>query len=292
VLLFVVHPGGPARSDLPSHIRAVAIIPARYASTRFPGKLLADLAGKPLVEHVYRRTAACRALSDIMVAADDERVAAAVRSFGGRVRMTSPAHQTGTDRLAEVARTLDCDLIVNVQGDEPLIDAAMIEQALRPFAADSSLVMSTLRCRFNDPSEASDPHVVKVVVDQQGYALYFSRAAIPYLRPSTGSGRPELVEGRGSGPRRSSPDAAASEGWSPVDLYKHIGLYVYRRDFLLTLARLEPTPLERAEALEQLRALEHGYRIMAVETAYESIGVDTPEDLERVRRLLTADARA
>jgi 3-deoxy-manno-octulosonate cytidylyltransferase (CMP-KDO synthetase) len=278
VLLFVVHPGGPARSDLPSHIRAVAIIPARYASTRFPGKLLADLAGKPLVEHVYRRTAACRALSDIMVAADDERVAAAVRSFGGRVRMTSPAHQTGTDRLAEVARTLDCDLIVNVQGDEPLIDPAMIEQALRPFAADSSLVMSTLRCRFNDPSEASDPHVVKVVVDQQGYALYFSRAAIPYLR--------------GSGPRRSSPDAAASEGWSPVDLYRHIGLYVYRRDFLLTLARLEPTPLERAEALEQLRALEHGYRIMAVETAYDSIGVDTPEDLERVRRLLTADARA
>jgi 3-deoxy-manno-octulosonate cytidylyltransferase (CMP-KDO synthetase) len=305
VLLFVVHPGGPARSDLPSHIRAVAIIPARYASTRFPGKLLADLAGKPLVEHVYRRTAACRALSASMVATDDERVAAAVRSFGGLVRMTSPGHQTGTDRLAEVARTLDCDLIVNVQGDEPLIDPAMIEQALRPFAADSSLVMSTLRRRFDDPSEASDPHVVKVVVDRQGFALYFSRAAIPYLRGSGVGGRgsegnpqslipnPQPASAKATAwPPRSSPDAAASEGGARVDLYKHIGLYVYRRDFLLTLARLEPTPLERAEALEQLRALEHGYRIMAVETAYDAIGVDTPEDLERVRRLLTADARA
>ena len=126
MLLFVVHPVWPARSDLPSHIRAVAIIPARYASTRFPGKILADLAGKPLVEHVYRRAAACRALTDIMVATDDDRVAAAVRSFGGQVRMTSPAHHSGTDRVAEVARTLECDLIVGVQGDEPLIEAVMI----------------------------------------------------------------------------------------------------------------------------------------------------------------------
>ena len=210
-----------------------------------------------------------------MVAADDERVAAAVRSFGGHVRMTSPAHQSGTDRVAEVARALDCDLIVNVQGDEPLIDPVMIEQALRPFRVDGSLLMSTLRRRFDDPSEASNPHVVKVVVDREGFALYFSRAVIPYTRESGVGGRASGVGNQGSG----------------VDLYKHIGLYVYRRDFLLTLARLEPTPLERAEALEQLRALEHGYRIMAVETACDSIGVDTPEDLERVRRLLTADAR-
>ena len=179
--------------------------------------------------------------------------------------MTSSAHPSGTDRVAEVARTLTCDLIVNIQGDEPLIEPAMIEQALRPFAVDPSLVMSTLRRRFDHPSEASDPNVVKVVVDRQGFALYFSRAAIPYDRSSK-------LEAR-------------------TPFYKHIGLYVYRRDFLLTLAGLEPTPLERAEVLEQLRALEHGYRILAVETAYDSIGVDTPEDLERVRRLVAAEAR-
>ena len=219
---------------------------------------------------MYRRAAACRALTDIMVATDDDRVAAAVRSFGGQVRMTSPAHHSGTDRVAEVARTLECDLIVGVQGDEPLIEAVMIEQALAPFAADSSLLMTTLRHRFEDPSEASDPNVVKVVVDREGFALYFSRAAIPFIRNA--AGEPEV--------RSLKPEAR-------VHLYKHIGLYVYRRDFLLTLAALEPTPLERAEALEQLRALEHGYRIMAVETAYDSIGVDTPEDLKRVRRLVT-----
>ena len=262
MLLFVVHPGGPARSDLPSHIRTVAVIPARYASTRFPGKALADLAGRPLIEHVYRRTAACRALSQVLVATDDHRIADAVRAFAGDVRMTSTAHQSGTDRLAEVALALDCDLVVNVQGDEPLIEPVMIEQALSPFAADPSLLMSTLRRRLDDPAEAMDPNVVKVVVDRHGFALYFSRAAIPCTRD----------------PR--------------IQLYKHIGLYVYRRDFLLTLASLEPTPLERAEALEQLRALEHGYRMRVVETACDSIGVDTPEDLERVRRLVAAEARA
>jgi len=165
-----------------------------------------------------------------------------------------------------VARTLTCDLIVNIQGDEPLIEASMIEEALQPFAVDPSLVMSTLRRRFDQASEATDPNVVKVVVDRRGFALYFSRAAIPFDR---------------------SPNSKARSLF-----YKHIGLYVYRRDFLLTLAGLEPTPLERAEALEQLRALEYGYRIMAVETAYDSIGVDTPEDLERVRRLIGAEVRA
>lgn len=312
MLLFVVHPVGPARSDLPSHIRTVAIIPARYASTRFPGKLLADLAGRPIVEHVYRRAAACRALSEIIVATDDDRIAAAARSFGGQVRMTSPAHQSGTDRVAEVARTLDCDLVVGVQGDEPLIEPAMIEQALAPFAADPSLVMSTLRRRFDNLAEASDPNVVKVVVDRQGFALYFSRAAIPYIRDSGSGTRGSAGTRDRANPqcrtppplklRRGSPKfaiiASANEGGPNPDpivrVYKHIGLYVYRRDFLLRLAALEPTPLERAEALEQLRALEHGYRIMAVETAYDSISVDTPEDLERVRRLvrtLAAEAR-
>jgi 3-deoxy-manno-octulosonate cytidylyltransferase (CMP-KDO synthetase) len=215
-----------------------------------------------------------------MVATDDSRIADVIRAVGGEVRMTSSAHQSGADRLAEVARTLTCDLVVNVQGDEPLIEPAMIEQALQPFAVDPSLVMSTLRRRFDHPFEASDPNVVKVVVDRQGFALYFSRAAIPYDR----SPKPVLRQAQDA----LSPSKGATRSLS----YKHIGLYVYRRDFLLTLAGLEPTPLERAEALEQLRALEHGYRIMAVETAYDSIGVDTPEDLERVRRLVAAEARA
>jgi len=275
MLLFVVHPGGPARSDLPSHIRTVAIIPARYASTRFPGKALADLAGTPLIEHVYRRTLACRAVSHVLVATDDHRIANAVRAFGGDVRMTSAAHQSGTDRLAEVALTLDCDLVVNVQGDEPLIEPPMIDQALSPFAGDPSLLMSTLRRRLDDPVDAIDPNVVKVVVDRHGFALYFSRASIPFIGDAAGV-----------------PDVGSLKPEARVHQYKHIGLYVYRRDFLLALAALEPTPLERAEALEQLRALEHGYRIMAVETAYDSIGVDTPEDLERVRRLVAAEARA
>jgi 3-deoxy-manno-octulosonate cytidylyltransferase (CMP-KDO synthetase) len=224
-----------------------------------------------------------------MVATDDSRIADVIRAVGGQVRMTSAAHQSGTDRLAEVARTLTCDLIVNIQGDEPLIEAAMIEQALQPLVADPSLVMSTLRRRFDHPSEAGDPNVVKVVVDRQGFALYFSRAAIPYDRDrDSGLGTRDSVGARGG----MNPQSRIPNPDSHVHLYKHIGLYVYRRDFLLTLAGLEPTPLERAEALEQLRALEHGYRIMAVETAYDSIGVDTPEDLERVRRLVAAEARA
>jgi 3-deoxy-manno-octulosonate cytidylyltransferase (CMP-KDO synthetase) len=274
VLLFVVHPAGPDYPADPPHIRTVAVIPARYGSTRFPGKPLADLAGKPLIEHVYSRAAACRALDSVLVATDDARIASAVRAFGGNVRLTAATHPTGTDRLAEVARTLECDLVVNVQGDEPLIEPAMIEQALAPLAADPSLLMSTLCRRLDHPDEAHDPHVVKVVVDRQGFALYFSRAPIPYLTgPESFS-----IDGAGRDPRHF--------------LYKHVGLYAYRRDFLMTFACLEPTPLERAEALEQLRALEHGYRIRVVETAHESIGVDTPQDLERVRQLLmAADAR-
>ena len=204
----------------------------------------------------------------VIVATDDLRIAEAVTAFGGDARLTRASHRSGTDRVAEVARGLDSDLVVNVQGDEPLVEPGMIEEALAPFAADPSLPMSTLRRPIDGPADAASPHVVKVVVDRQGFALYFSRATIPCLRAS----------------RAPIPDPQAP-------LYKHIGLYVYRRDFLLTLADLPPTPLERAEALEQLRALEHGYRIMTVETAYDSIGVDTPEDLERVRRLMTAGAR-
>jgi 3-deoxy-manno-octulosonate cytidylyltransferase (CMP-KDO synthetase) len=265
VVGFVVHPvspsGIPAR---PSALSVVAVIPARYNSTRLPGKTLAEIAGHPMIEHVYRRASAARAVSSVLVATDDERIRRAVHGFGGVCRMTSPAHQSGTDRLAEVAEDLDCELVVNVQGDEPLLEPAMIDEALAPFASEATLMMATLRRRIDDRSELADPAVVKVVVDRDGYAMYFSRAPVPYRREQGGD----------------STGAA----------WKHIGLYVYRREFLLAYARLQPSPLERLEALEQLRALEHGFRIKTVETRHDSIGVDTPADLEKVRRLAVAPA--
>jgi 3-deoxy-manno-octulosonate cytidylyltransferase (CMP-KDO synthetase) len=256
-----VHPASTgAAVDSGPPLQIVAVIPARFASTRFPGKPLADIDGRPMIEHVYRRAAASRAVSRVIVATDDLRIAATVTGFGGHVRLTRPDHPTGTDRLAEVAAALDCDVIVNVQGDEPLLDPRAISEAVAPFA-DPSISMTTLYRRIDTPAELSDPNVVKVVVDRAGFALYFSRAPIPYQRDPRG-------------------------GWPP--LYRHVGLYAYRRSALMVLATLEPTPLERAESLEQLRALEHGIRIKTVETAYDSIGVDTPQDLEQVRRLLMA----
>ena len=213
-----------------------------------------------MIEHVYRRVEACRDVSRVIVATDDLRIATAVADFGGDVRLTKATHRSGTERLAEVAASLDCDIVVNVQGDEPLIDPRAISEALAPFA-DSTVQLTTLYRRIANPSELANPNVVKVVLDRSGFALYFSRAPIPHSRDPRG-------------------------GWPP--LYKHIGLYAYRRSALLVLASLDPTPLERAESLEQLRALEHGIRIKAVESRYDSIGVDTPEDLDEVRRLLAA----
>jgi 3-deoxy-manno-octulosonate cytidylyltransferase (CMP-KDO synthetase) len=256
-----VHPAStPTTVDSVFPLQVVAIIPARYASTRFPGKPLADLDGRPMIEHVYRRVEACRDVSRVIVATDDLRIATAVAEFGGRVKLTKVTHRSGTERLAEVAAALDCDIVVNVQGDEPLIDPRAISESLEPFA-DPSVQVTTLYRRISKPSELTNPNVVKVVLDRSGFALYFSRAPIPHSRDPRG-------------------------GWPP--LYKHIGLYAYRRSALLVLATLDQTPLEQAESLEQLRALEHGIRIKAVETRYDSIGVDTPEDLEDVRRLLAA----
>jgi len=212
-----------------------------------------------MIEHVYRRVSLSRILSDVIVATDDLRIATRVKEFGGKVRLTKATHETGTDRLAEVATSLDCDVVVNVQGDEPLVDPRAIEELVAPFI-DSSVQMTTLYRRIHEPAELNNPNITKVVVDRGGFAMYFSRAPIPYVRDPRG-------------------------GWPP--LYRHIGLYAYRRSALMVLASLPPTPLERAESLEQLRALEHGIRIKAVETQYESFGVDTPEDLEQVRRLLT-----
>lgn len=214
-----------------------------------------------MIEHVYRRASAAASVRRVIVATDDLRIVETVRRFGGEARLTRGDHVSGTDRLAEVASGLDCDVVVNVQGDEPLIDPRSIDRLVAPFASEPSLSMATLYRRIDNPGDLADPNVVKVVLDRAGYALYFSRAPIPHMRDPRG-------------------------GWPP--LYKHIGLYAYRRNALLVLASLEPTPLERAEALEQLRALEHGIRIKAVETPHDSISVDTPEDLETVRRLIAA----
>jgi 3-deoxy-manno-octulosonate cytidylyltransferase (CMP-KDO synthetase) len=247
------HP--PGSPGFPS---VIVVIPSRWASSRLPGKPLADIGGMTMVERVYRRAASASGVSGVLVATDDGRVEAEAARFGGACVMTRPDHASGTDRIAEVARGLSCDLIVNVQGDEPALDPAAIEAAVAPFRTDGSLVMGTLGTRLDPAADLPNPNTVKVLVDQRGFALYFSRAPVPFRRD-------------------------AGEGFASV--MRHIGLYVYRREFLLTLASLPRTPLERLESLEQLRALEHGHRIRVVETAYTSISVDTPEDLERVRRL-------
>ena len=245
-------------------MKITAIIPARFASVRFAGKVLADIMGKPMVQHVYERTAKAAMVSEVIVATDDERVAAAVRTFGGRVEMTDKGHETGTDRLAEVAARLDSDIIVNVQGDEPLIEPAMIDEAIKPLVEDSSVLMGTLKSRIKTLHDFLSQNVVKVVTDQAGFALYFSRSPLPNFRDKWNDLKDEkFASGK-------------------LLCYKHVGLYVYQREFLLKYSRMAPTFLEMAEKLEQLRVLENGHRIKVVETEHETVGVDTPADLEKV----------
>jgi 3-deoxy-manno-octulosonate cytidylyltransferase (CMP-KDO synthetase) len=232
---------------------------------------------------VYERACRSKTLTRVVVATDDLRVRDVVAAFGGEARLTAGDHPSGTDRVAEVAASLSCELIVNIQGDEPLIEPAMIDEGLSPFFAESDVAMGTLCRRLESREEWQSPHVVKVVRDCRGYALYFSRAPIPYHRVH---GSRFTVHGQAGG---KSEGGTQSSILSPEPLYyKHIGLYVYRRDFLLRLARLAPTPLEETEQLEQLRALEHGYPIRVVETRHDSVGVDTPEDLTRIERMLAA----
>jgi 3-deoxy-manno-octulosonate cytidylyltransferase (CMP-KDO synthetase) len=253
--------------NAPEHSRrptTVVVIPARYESTRFPGKPLAIIAGRPMIEHVYRRAAAARQVDRVIVATDDARIAEAVAAFGGEAVMTRRDHPTGTDRLAEVAATLDCDIVINVQGDEPLVAPSMIERAIQPFATDRSIVMTSLRTRLTSRAEYLDPNVVKVVVDSRDVALYFSRSPIPCDRDA-------------------GPDAPP-----PAAAWRHIGLYGYRRDFLGVFTRLPATPLERTERLEQLRALEHGFRIVVAETTHRAVGVDTPSDLAEVEAMVAS----
>jgi len=240
----------------------IAVIPARYQSTRFPGKMVAPLGGKPLVQHTYERALQAKRVGDVCVATDDDRVVEALAPYGTQVVMTRDDHPSGTDRIAEVAERSQAQIVVNVQGDEPLIDPNTIDEVVDALIADSESVMATAARALVDPTAINDPNVVKVVMGPSGRALYFSRSPIPYERDAA-----------------SGPEAG-------VRYWHHIGLYAYRRDFLLEYAQMPPSPLEKIEMLEQLRALENGYAIQVVETQYESIGVDTPDDLEEVRTII------
>jgi 3-deoxy-manno-octulosonate cytidylyltransferase (CMP-KDO synthetase) len=239
-------------------MKVLGVIPARYHSTRFEGKALALLGGRPVLQHVYEGARGSTRLSDVVVATDDERIASAVRGFGGKAVMTSREHASGTDRVAEAARQSDAEIVVNIQGDEPFISGKAIDQSVEPFLTRPDLEMTTLMRPIMDPEALRDPNVVKVVTGRDGYALYFSRSPIPY-------------------PRR--------QGFAKA--CEHLGLYAYRRDFLLLFASLAPTSLETTEALEQLRALESGHRILAIETAHHvGLSIDTPEDLAKAEHFL------
>ena len=247
----------------------VAIIPARYGSTRLPGKPLATIGGKPMIQHVYESASKARVLDRVLVATDDRRVEETVRGFGGEVMMTSKNHASGTDRLAEVAQKIKADWFVNVQGDLPFIQSETIARAVRPMRRDCSIPMGTVATPIFDEGEWRDPNIVKVLTNCQGFALYFSRSPIPYVR----NGVVDLN-------RNKRMRGAKRRLWG----HRHIGLYVYRRDFLLHFARLRPTALERIESLEQLRALAYGHRIFVAAVDERSVEVDTAEDLAKAEK--------
>lgn len=243
-------------------MRAVVVIPARYGSSRFPGKPLVPLKGRPLLQHTFERARGSRLAREVLIATDDERIQLAAEGFGARVIMTGKGHVSGTDRVAEAAGKIDADIFVNLQGDEPLIRPAMIDDVIM-LLEEPGADISTLASRIifgEHPEDYTDPNVVKTVFDKKGFALYFSRSPIPH--------------GRG--------------GKEPGAAYKHLGIYGYKKEALLRLAGLPPTPLEESEGLEQLRALEHGMRIRVKETGFDTIGVDTPQDLEKVERWLNS----
>src|SRR5436190_8578929 len=244
--------------------KTVGIIPARWGSTRFPGKALHEIAGKPLLRHVWERCGRARRLDQVIIATDDFRIAEAAFDWGAEVAMTSPNHESGTDRIAEVAAKLkEFGHVINVQGDEPLIDPKLIDCLVRELQRDKKLEMITAAHPFDDPRDAESPHQVKVVLNENGDALHFSRAAIPFVR-----------------------DAATRPQY-----FRHQGIYGYRRDLLLRFVRWKTSPLERAESLEQLRALENGVRIRVVMTGSGSPGVDTPEDARTMERLMMSAGR-
>lgn len=245
-----------------SAARVAVVIPARYGATRLPGKPLAEIDGRPMIWYVWDKARRAETPSRVVVATDDARIAAAVRGFGGEAVMTSPDCASGTDRVAEAARGMDEEVIVNLQGDEPMMHPSVIDAVAAPLAADPGILMSTAALPQDDPEEYGRPSVVKVVVDGRGDALYFSRSPIPHYRDA-GTGR----------------------------YRKHLGIYGYRREFLFRVAALSPSRLEEAERLEQLRVLENGYRIRVVDVAHDSVGVDTPEDLKAVEGRLCGPKR-
>ncbi len=240
--------------------QVVAVIPARYDSSRFPGKPLASISGRPMVQHVFERVKRCRSVSRVVVATEDERIIKAVEAFGGEALMTRPEHRCGTERVAEVATHIDGAIYVNVQGDEPLIDPEAIDSAVGALISDSEVHLSTLSVAIVRPADIMDPNVVKVVNDFQGDALYFSRAPVPWVREES--------------------ERVSAQHW------KHIGVYVFRRDALLDYPTLPPGDLERLEQLEQLRWLENGYHIRVVESTYDAVSVDVPGDVARVEALI------
>jgi len=238
-------------------MKSICVIPARYSSTRLPGKPLKNICGVPMICRVWQRASRAKSVAEVIVATDDERIFHAVENFSGRAMMTRADHKTGTDRLAEVAEKFsDVEVVVNVQGDEPLIEPALIDELVAQFAADENLQMATVATEMTDADEMKNPNNVKVVVDRQSNALYFSRSLIPFPR---NAGRSKI--------------------------FKHIGIYAYRRKFLLAYAKMEPTPLEQSESLEQLRALENGFKIRVIKSSCRFVGVDTEEDLRRVNEI-------
>ena len=243
-------------------MEAIGVIPVRYGSRRFPGKALADIQGKPMIQHVWERASKALLLDQVIVACDEERVLAVARDFGANCTMTAKGHLSGSDRITEIVSPMDVKVVVNIQADEPLIEPVMIDCLAETLIRDNSIYMATLIKQIEDIKEINNPNIVKVVVDKNNFALYFSRAPIPYRAKDTAI--------------------------KPV-YYKHIGLYAYTKDFLFTYKNISPSSLEVAENLEQLRVLEEGLRIKVIETKIDTIGVDTPKDLERVQQILAEE---
>jgi 3-deoxy-manno-octulosonate cytidylyltransferase (CMP-KDO synthetase) len=245
-------------------MKAVCIIPARYASSRLPGKPLARIGNKPMIQWVYEKATAARKVDSVIIATDDERILQAVTKFGGQAKMTDPALPSGTDRVAVVAAQTNAEVIINLQGDEPLVDPALIDALVDVFS-NPEINMATPVRQITDPAELEDPNLVRVVRDKYGYALYFTRSIIPYMR-----------------------DVKDHHEWQDNHrFFKHIGIYAYRASFLQLITRLPESALEKAERLEQLRALENGYRIFTIETDYTSLSVDTVEDLKKINDLIS-----
>ena len=247
-------------------MKAIGVIPARWGSTRFEGKVLADLLGKPGVQHVWESAKKAKTLDDLVVACDDERIMEVVKGFGGKAVYTSPDQPSGTDRLAEVVNPMDVKIAVNIQGDEPLVKPIMIDSLVMALEDEKEVQMATMIKKIEDDAELTNSNVVKVVFDKNGYAIYFSRYAIPYNRTSS-----------------------TDKDKKPV-YYKHIGMYAFTKDFLFTFRNLPKSALENAELLEQLRVLEYGYKIKVVETKFDTVGVDTHEDLAKVKEILLQEA--